>query len=486
MVFRFGLKDLKIVLNDVGEILFWSSFAFIAPIFFVLWYKEGSYALFSFLFIGLMVFFIGGLLKKIFSTEADTELKHAFLTVSLVWLLFSFFAALPFVLVQGSSLIDGVFETMSAATTTCLSVIDAELDSMPKSLIFWRNFLGWIGGLGIIVLALMGIVSAYSTSSKLFSAEGRDDTIEPNLKHTVKELWKIYIGIRALGVILLLLAGMNFFDALNYSISTVSTAGFNTSYDRLALQPNFLVEIILTFLLVLGGTNFSLHYFFVKKKSLKPYLQSGEFKAMVIFSILGGLLVTPKIIQFAPTMFDSLRISFFHAFSAQLGGHMAVQANFFALLDDFSKLVFVALMFIGGSSGSTSGGIKVSRFLLLLKQVYWKIKEIAFPKNTFFAKKFEGVEIDPKRLSEVNYFVVIYIGLLLLGTLVLTVQGFSLSDSLLEVSSAQGNAGLSVGIAEKGMPLASEVTLIFLMWAGRLDIIPLFAFIGLILSIRRK
>src|SRR3989344_2706242 len=135
---------------------------------------------------------------------------------------------MPFVLVQGTSFVDGFFESMSAITTTGLSVLDSELGSMPKSLVFWRSFLGWFGGMGIIVLALIGIVSAYSTTSKLFFAEGRDDRIKPNLKHTVKELWKIYLAITLIGIAALLLAGMGFFEALNYAMSAVSTSGANT------------------------------------------------------------------------------------------------------------------------------------------------------------------------------------------------------------------------------------------------------------------
>ena len=485
MALRFSWSDLKIVLSDLGQVFYFSAPSFLAPIPFSLWHGEPLHFAFSYFIIALLVFLIGLALKKFFSTGAETETKHAFLTASLLWLLFTAFAATPFVLVQGTSFVDGFFESMSAITTTGLSVLDSELGSVPKSLVFWRSFLGWFGGMGIIVLALIGIVSAYSTTSKLFFAEGRDDRITPNLKHTVKELWKIYFAITLLGIVALLLAGMNFFDSLNYAMSAVSTSGVNTSPDKLAIQSNLLVEIILTLLLVIGSTNFALHYILIKKKNVKVYLQSSEFKAMLVFSILGGLLVLPKISLFAPSLFHALRISFFHSFSAQLGGFMAVTVSYIAASDDFVKLVLATLMVIGGSSGSTSGGLKVSRVILVIKQFFWKIKETTLTRGAVFPKKFEGTEVDTQRLSDVNHFVVIYLAVLLLGTMFLTTSGNSLADSFLEASSAQANAGISSGITYKGMPLTTEISLILLMWLGRLDIIPLFVGFGLLFSGRK-
>lgn len=485
MVLRFSLSDLKIVLSDLGQVFYFSAPSFLAPIPFALWYGEPLQFVLSYFIIAMLVFLTSLALKKFFYTSAETETKHAFLTASLLWLVFTAFAAAPFVLVQGTSFIDGFFESMSAITTTGLSVLDSELDSVPKSLIFWRTFLAWFGGMGIIVLALIGIISAYSTTSRLFFAEGRDDRIKPNLKHTVKELWKIYLAITLLGVVALLIAGMGWFDALNYAMSAVSTAGANTSPDRLAMQPNLLVEIILSVLLIIGSTNFALHYVFLKKKNPNVYFQSSEFKAMLAFSIVGGLLVFPKISLFAPNLFEALRISFFHAFSAQLGGFMAVTVSYLSSTDDFVKLVLACLMIIGGSSGSTSGGLKVSRVLLLLKQFFWKIKEISLPRGAIFPKKFEGTEIEPQRLSDVNHFVIIYLTVLFVGTMFLTTAGNSLADSFLEASSAQANAGISSGITYKGMPVGIEISLIILMWLGRLDIIPLFVGFGVLFSSRR-
>lgn len=482
MALRFTLTDLKIVLADLGQVFYFSAPSFLAPIPFAFFYGEPLHFAFSYFIIAVLVFLTGLALKKFFPQEKETETKHAFLTASLLWLLFTAFAAMPFVFVQGTSFVDGFFESMSAITTTGLSVLDNELDSVPKSLVFWRSFLGWFGGMGIIVLALIGIVSAYSTTSKLFFAEGRDDRIKPNLKHTVKELWKIYLAITVLGIVALLAAGMGFFDALNYAMSAVSTSGVNTSPDKLAIESNLLVEIILTLLLVIGSTNFALHYVFIKKKSLKVYLQSSEFKSMLAFSLLGGLLVLPKIALFAQSFSEAVRISFFHSFSAQLGGFMAITVSYIAASDDFVKLVFASLMVIGGSSGSTSGGLKVSRVLLVLKQFFWKIKETTLTRGVVFPRKFEGTEIEPQRLSDVNHFVIVYLAVLFVGTMFLTTSGNSLADSFLEASSAQANAGISSGITYKGMPLPSEISLILLMWLGRLDIIPLFVGLGIVFS----
>jgi len=486
MLVRLGISDIKIVLRDTGTILKWSAFAFAVPIFFSILFNEGKTTAISYLMIGLIVFLLGLVLKRLFYEERETDLKHAFLTVSLLWLVFTFFAALPFILIQGMSFVDSYFESMSAITTTGLTVMENEIDSTPKSLIFWRSLISWIGGAGIIVLGLIGVFSTYTKTSKLMVAEGREERIRPNLKHTAKEIWIIYIAFTFVGVLLLNFVGLPLFDALNYSMSAISTTGLDISSAGLAAIDNFLVEIIILLLMIAGATNFLVHYLFLKRKQAGAFFKDIEFKTMIALIFLTTLIIAPKMILFYGSQIGGAFNGLFVVISAITeGGFHNTPFTELIKLDDFVKIILVGLMIIGGASASTTGGIKISRFLLFLKSIYWKIKSLVLPRGAFFKREFEGEIVQGSKLQQVNHFILLYFIGIILGVLVLTAQGFPLNNALFEVASAQGNAGLTAGVTNAAMPFASKIMLIINMWIGRLEIIPILAGIGFLLSFRR-
>ncbi len=487
MLIRLGKSDLKVVLKDVGIILEYSALTFIAPIVIGLIYSESLFVLGIYAFCGVFTFLLGLAIKSAFEGEEYTTLKHAFLTAAILWLVYCGVAALPFTLIQNMPFLDSFFEAMSALTTTGLTMMKPVIDHAPKSLIFWRSLLSWIGGVGIVVLAMAGVLTTYSKASKLIVAEGRDERLKPNLKNSIRYIWNIYIGLTFLGIVLLFLSGMTVFEAVNYSMSAISTTGMDITSTGLVGMHNFAVDISLIVIMLFGAVSFSAHYMVMKKRDWRLFLHDAEFRVLMILALASSLIILPKMVLFYGSNIIGVEQAFFHTISAlTCGGFALASITDIAAWEDYVKLVLIAVMFIGGSAGSTAGGIKISRFIIFCKSVYWRIKESVLPAKSFFSKKFEGQELGPRAVREVNQFILLYAVFILIGTLVLTLAGNDLGNSLFEVVSAQSNAGISAGITEVGMPISVEIMLILNMWIGRLEIIPILAMVGFALSYRGK
>jgi trk system potassium uptake protein len=487
MFLRVGKEDLKVSLKDAGTILYYSGLSFFIPIIFAIAIDKNPDYLLAFAVSALGLFTIGWFLKNNIVTRKETEIKHALFSTVLVWIIFCFFAALPFVLIMKIGISSAFFETMSSLTTTGLSLLNPMLDDIPYSLLIWRNFLGWIGGIGIILMALLGLMTTYSKTTKLLSAEGRGDQLKENLKTSVTKISFIYVIMTIIGILLLMLAGQTIWEATNYSMSAISTNGMNITTIGLTGTNNgwapvgvnnYWTNLILIGIMIMGASSFALHYLFLKKKQWKVYFKDPEFRLLLLLGLFGTLIVATKL---------GVLTSLFHVFSSlTCGGLALVPSNIVWHWDDFTKMILISLMIIGGSAGSTAGGIKISRFIVFCKSIYWKMKKLILPENSYFRKTYNDQPITSSQTKEINQFILIWIILLFVGTLVLSAHGYDLGNSLFEVASAQSNAGLSTGITQLGMPIALEIMLAINMFVGRLEIIPLLASVGLLLSIKKR
>lgn len=478
-----SLEDWKVVWKDIGAILQYSSLSFAIPVIVSLIYREALQNALAFAFAGLIAFFFGWILKKRISVRKDTELKHALIAVALLWIVYTAIAALPFVFSAGMNFLDSFFEAMSSITTTGLTVIPL-VEELPKSLIFWRSFLSWIGGIGFIVMALVGL-TGYQKTAKYVVAEGRNLAIKPNLKNTAKAIVKVYLVLTLIGIVLLLAAGMGFFDSINYSMSAISTGGMTTTSSGLVGISNTAIDWILVLLMVLGATNFAAHYAFYKRKELKAYLSDIEFRLLIFLVVVGVLAIFPSLFMFYGNSTIALNHAVLESSSAVTnGGFMSDLVQSISLWPSSVVIGLTLLMFVGGSMGSTSGGIKLHRFWVFVKSLYWKTKSMVLPENTFFPRKIDEKTIEEKEIRIVKDFILFYALAILIGTAILTLDGNSIGKALFETASAQGNGGLSIGVTKEGMSALSETMLIVNMWIGRIEIIPAIALIGAIL--RRK
>jgi trk system potassium uptake protein len=487
MFLRVGREDIKISLKDAGTILFYAGLSFLVPIIIaILLDKEPRYLL-AFSVSALGLFTIGYYLKNNINVRKNTETKHAMLSIVIIWLVYCFFASLPFILLLRISFINAFFEAMSALTTTGLTVLTPMLDEMPYSLLFWRNFLGWIGGIGIVLMAFIGLITTYSKTTKLLTAEGRGDQLKENLKTSVSKITFIYIIMTIIGIILLFFAGQTLWEATNYSMSAISTNGMNVTSIGLSGNNNgwlpigvnnYWTNIILIIIMIMGASSFALHYLFLKKREWTVYFKDPEFRLLLLLGLIGTIFVTTKL---------GLLTSLFHVFSGiTCGGLSLVSSEIIFGWDDFVKMIIIGLMIIGGSAGSTAGGIKISRFIVFCKSFYWKIKQTILPEKSFFKKSYNEQTISEQQIKEINQFILIWIIFLFIGTLVITTHGYDLGTALFEVSSAQSNAGLSTGITNINMPTSISLMLIINMFIGRLEIIPIIASIGLLVNLRKK
>jgi len=474
----------KNVLNSTGQILFYSSFTFLFPFLFSIFFKEGIKFSFVYLLIFLFSLLTGYLLLK--STKKtkflgsdnlfNITLTQALIVVVFVWVLYAFFASLPFYFLSSElTLVDSYFESMSSLTTTGLTMYQNLITPL-KSLSLWRSFLSWIGGLGIVVLAFFGIFKGMS-SSKLISAEGHE-RLRPSFKKTIIDMWKIYLVITLIGVILLNIFGMSLFDSFNYSMSAVSTTGSQSNSQSLQEIGNIPIFITLIVILILGASSFILHYRFYLKKTFKVYFNDKQFVYMLLIMLVSALLIFLKL----NGSIDFLTVLLTVVGMMSCGGFSTFASENILSFSPFILGIVLLLMFTGASSNSTTGGIKVDRLILSIKSIFWKIRQINLPDIANFSKKYNGEIIDNARLRAVYFLIFIWAVFILIGVFLFALHGYSLEESVFEVISAQSNVGVTTGITNNAMPTILKVMLIVNMWVGRVEVIPLLSFIGIIFT----
>lgn len=464
----------KNILKTTGQIIFYSSFTYLIPIILSLFYKEGFAITNTYILLFLLTLVFGLLLFKFIPKKNmfGITMVQSLITVSFVWLVYTFFASLPFHFISHLSLLNSYFESMSSLTTTGLTMYH----SVPvlKSLVFWRSFLSWIGGLGIILLTYFGLTKSFS-STKLVSAEGHE-RLRPSIKKTVIDMWLIYLTLTTIGIVLLSVFGMSLFDAFNYSMSAISTTGTQSNALGLGVIGSPAINLILILIMILGATSFILHFNFFKKKSIMVYLKSKQFISMLLIIFVAFILIFIKLkSQY------SINIVLLNVVSmVTCGGFTTLAPNQLLGFGPFVFLIFIIIMFIGGSTNSTTGGIKVDRFILFIKSIFWKIKQSTLPNIAYFPKRYNGHIVEDSEIKSIYFLILIYLLFIIFGVLILTFYGYSINSSAFEVISAQSNVGLTVGVTSATMPWIPRLMLIINMWVGRLEILPLFALIGIL------
>lgn len=408
---------------------------------------------------------------------APRELKKrdGYLIVTLGWVFMSLFGTLPYLL-SGSipNLTDAFFETMSGFTTTGASILN-DIEAVPKGVLFWRSLTQWIGGMGIIVLAVAILPILGIGGMQLFIAESPGisaEKLKPRIKDTAKRLWLIYVGLTFTEMILLMVGGMNFFDAINHSFTTMATGGFSTKNRSIAHFESPYIHYVITLFMFLAGTSFTLTYFILKRK-FKKVLGNEEFVTYAVFLlivtvILTGFVHSSTIHQFEKNFRDTL----FQVVSI-------VTTTGFVTEDytSWSPLVtiaFFALLFIGGSAGSTAGGIKVVRHIVLFKNSFLEMKRQLHP-NAVIPVRLNKHAIQGEVTYHVLAFMMIYFLVFSLGSIVMAWVGLDFPTSLSAVATSLGNVGPGIGDVGpvnnfSAVPAVGKWVLSFLMLLGRLEL----------------
>ena len=402
--------------------------------------------------------------------------KEGFAIVGLAWILWSLFGAIPFV-ITGSvpNYTDAFFETVSGFTTTGSTILQ-EIESLPMGINFWRCFTHWIGGMGVLVFVMMVTSLDDENAMPLMRAEvpgPEADKLVPKARSTAKILYQMYFVLTAAEVVLLMFGGMNLYDALVHSFSTAGTGGFSNRNSSVAFYDSAYIDGVITVFMILFGINFNL-YFLLLLKNWKSVLKNEELGAYLGIIAAAVAVITINILSIYENVFHAFRYASFQVASVitTTGFYTAD----YELWPELSKVVLLTVMFIGACAGSTGGGIKVCRFVILCKSIRQEIRKILHP-NVVTMVKINGKKVSNDTMRGINTFFAAYIFILVMSVLIVSVDNFDFATSFSGVLTTINNVGpgiSKVGPAENFhmfSPL-SKLVFCFDMLVGRLEIFP--------------
>jgi trk system potassium uptake protein TrkH len=459
----------KAVFNALGRILVLLAFTMLVPLLVALYYHE---PLKPFI-VSILITLLAGLLLTRIKSSVEWQQKEALAIVALTWLSAAIFGAIPF-LFEGISFIDAVFETMSGFTSTGSSIL-VDIEALSRSLLFWRSFNSWLGGMGIIVLFIAILPKLGVAGRQLFRAEApgpTEDKLKPRIKDTAKILWALYIVISAFEIVALDLAGMSLYDAVTHTFACMACGGFSTYNAGIEAFHSPLIEFILTFFMFAAGANFALYYraIFIDKNFL---LKDEEFRTYT-FILLGfaGLLTLVLYKDMEFSLFNSFRYAIFQITSIMTATGFA--STDFNQWTDSAKVLVFAVMFIGGCAGSTGGGPKVVRFLLVLKYARRELFKVIHPR-LIKPIKFNNKAVPDDVLQSILSFIVIYILVFIFSAMLLTLLGVDMVSSATASIATLGNIGPGFNVVGPmanfaSLPPLGKIILINNMWVGRLEV----------------
>jgi trk system potassium uptake protein TrkH len=427
------------------------------------------------LFVGSVFFIAGGKTKGVHVNK-----REGYLIVATGWLTLVSFSTLPF-LISGEipHVTDAFFETMSGMTTTGASILN-DIEKLPEGILYWRSMTQWIGGMGIIVLTVALFPLLGMGGIELFSAEApgpTSDKIHPRIQETAKRLWLIYVALTAVLTVLLKYGGMSFYEAINHAFTTMATGGFSTRNASIAAFPSPFIQYTLIIFMFLAGTNYTVTYLALKGKFNKV-AANDEFKAyfgvtlafILIFSIaLTHLRSDTNAFAAIEKVF---RDSAFQVVSLMTTTGF-VTADYTSWTPGLTMLCFI-LLFLGGSAGSTSGGIKFVRHLVFTKNSYLEFRRLLHPRAVIHLK-LNGQVVAPRIMTHVIIFLLLYIMIFILGSIAMSLMGYDFMTSVGAVATSLGNVG--PGIGEVGpvdnfshLSDSAKWLLFVLMLLGRLEL----------------
>ena len=468
--------NLRLTINLVGILNFFLAMAMVVPFLVSLGYGDGAET--SFLY-SIALTLLSSLIMFIFtrSRGARKEIRHreGMAVVALGWFSAGLFGALPFYL-SGNfpSYLDCLFEALSGFTTTGASILTA-IEGLPEGILFWRSMTHWLGGMGIIVLTIAILPFLGVGGMQLFKAEVPGpvaDRLQPRITETAKELWKVYLVFTGAEVLLLHVGGMDLFDSFCHTFGTLATGGFSTKNASIGYYNNTYFDVVITIFMLLSGLNFALHYQ-VLKGNFKPFYKNSELRFFLGVFAIGSLIVAWSTWNgglLSPG--QSIRHAAFQVASIlTTTGYATVD---YELWPPLAQTILVLCIFIGGSTGSTGGSVKCMRIMLLFKQGYRELRRLIHPRAVI-PVKLQGRPVPDEVLHSVWGFFILFIGLFLASSVLLTAMGIDLATSFTAVAACIGNIGPglgSVGPAENyaHLPHAAKALLILNMVLGRLEV----------------
>ncbi len=462
----------------LGTLLMLFSFAQIFPGFLAYFFEEKEFV-YNFIVTGFVTFLIGCFLFFLASEKnGDLRTKDGFIITIFFWTVLGFFGSIPFYLaeLEGVSYIDSLFESISGLTTTGATVL-VGLDDMPKSLLFYRQLLQWLGGMGIIVLAVAVLPLLGVGGMQLYKAETpgplKDSKLTPRITETAKALWFVYLSMTISCSILYKYFGMSWFDAVCHSFSTISIGGFSTHDESFAFFSNSGLRWTAIIFMVISGINFALHYLAWTKKRLFHYFYDSEVK-LYLSLLTSTALITYLTLYFSENIYDEMVVdSVFQAVS--IGTTTGFLTSNYSNWPLFVPIMLLIAAFIGACAGSTGGGIKVIRALILIRQGSSEITKLIHP-NAVVTIKFGKKSLDPRVSESVWGFFAVYVATFLIILMLLLSQNNDFLTAFSAVGATLNNLGPGLGAVSenyKEITDGSKLALCVAMLLGRLEIFTL-------------
>ena len=440
---------------------------------FVLYFRDPEP--YTLLYSGL-ISLASGFLMWFLTRRAEKRImrREAYLIVTSAWLTITVSGMIPY-LISGAipNVTDAFFETISGFTTTGASIL-SDIEALPKGVLYWRAMTHWIGGMGIIVLSVAILPLLGIGGMQLFVAEMpgiTPDKLHPRITATAKRLWMIYVGITFAEVIFLMFGGMNFFDALTHSFSTLATGGF-ANYNTSAANFSPYIQYVIIVFMILAGTNFTLHYFMLTGK-WKKFLHNEEYKFYILFTFAFAVSITVLLlIERGGNVEETFREALFQVVSIVTTTGF-VSSDYLQWAGHIWIFLFV-LMFVGGSAGSTGGGIKVARHIILLKSSVAELKKMIHP-QAIVPVRYNKKTVSPEIIHLVLAFFILYLLTFFFGAFVMTWLGLDFTSAVGATIATLGNIGPGIGIVGPvenyaAIPQAGKWFLSFLMLLGRLEL----------------
>ena len=438
-------------------------------------YQDGTAT--TFILSGTFALVMGFALWFYLSRQGDPELrkKDGYLVVTFGWLSMTLFGSIPYT-ISGAIPIyaNAFFETMSGFTTTGASIL-TDIEALPPGILLWRSLTQWIGGMGIIVLAVAILPLLGIGGMQLFVAEApgvSPDKLKPRIRETAIRLWLIYLILTVSEFALLLIGGMNVFDAVNHSLTTMATGGFSTKNASIAHFSSPFIQYVITIFMFLAGTNFTLTYFGMHGQ-IKKIFNNDEFKYYLTFVVLAAVLVSVFIFYHTDQSFE---LSFRHAFFSVISivsttGYVVADYTAWSPL---LTMIFFMLMFVGASAGSTAGGVKIVRHVILVKNSILEFKRLLH-RSAVLPVRFNNKAVTKDITFNIMAFMIIYIMVFALGSIIMSYLGTDFTTAVGAVATSIGNIGPGLGNVGpvnnfSEISIAGKWFLSFLMLLGRLEL----------------
>lgn len=469
----------KIVYKFIGKVLLGFSILFIFPILVALLSKE---KILPFLIPQFISLILGVLLNRIKVEDNSLFAKDGLLIVSLSWIIISVIGSFPLIINNDCNIVDAFFETVSGFTTTGATIF-SDVEKLSNSILFWRSFTHFIGGMGVLAFVMAVVpLSSKDKSMHLLKAEMPGPSVGklvPSIKKTLFYLYAIYLVLTFIEFILLIFGGCSLFDSLLISFSTAGTGGFSVLNSSIATYSLF-NKIVIGLFMFLFGVNFNI-YFLILMKNTKHIFKSEELRVYIFLFVLSILMIFLNTYKLFDSYFESLLEAFFHVSSIMSSTGFSI--GDINIYPTSSRIIILILMLISACAGSTCGGFKISRLIIAFKSLKRGFIKIIYP-NSVDTIKFEGKKLTEETVRNTNKFLILYVILIILIMFIVSFDGFSLETTINAVFTTFANVGLCFDISN--FSLFSDLSKIVLsigMLFGRLEIFPMLA---LFMDFRKK